>query len=544
MSTADTKLGNALFAPNALILGARFRIDELLGGGGMGLVYRATQVSLGRTVAVKVLREDLNQQSGMAERFRREALLLSSVDYPAVVRVIEFGFHQQYACLVMEYVEGQTLEAKLREGPIPVEPSLRILTQLSQGLAAIHSKGIVHRDLKPENVLLTRGPDGSDQARLLDFGIARLADSDSAVNNVTQAGMVLGTPEYLSPEQAMGKPPEARSDFYSLGVVAYRMLAGVLPYPGPSPGEYIAQHVHTAPKPLLEAAPHLSSQPMLTALVMQCLSKAPEARVASAAELAAALAHLSGPRVKTSEVAPLVMRLTQEMKAHRPRRWPFVLAGVVLLGALGAGGAWLFLHQPERIARKLLAANRGSEALQAIDDTGELAKTPAMLMLRAAALHQVDRHEDEMDLFASVQPREGVPLELELVRALSDDFGRKEAASVRKLIVAWPRSSALPVLQTVASGVTDKAQWGALRFTDLEYAGQGLKLIELYAKALESNDCRIRGIAARRLGELHSLDAVPALKTLAETPRKKPAEDCGQEAAAASAQKLEHELNP
>ena len=126
MSTADTKLGNALFAPNALILGGRFRIDELTGGGGMGLVYRATQVSLGRTVAVKVLREDLNQQPGMAERFRREALLLSSVDHPAVVRVIEFGFHQHYACLVMEYVEGSTLEARLRDGPVPVEASTRL----------------------------------------------------------------------------------------------------------------------------------------------------------------------------------------------------------------------------------------------------------------------------------------------------------------------------------------------------------------------------------------------------------------------------------
>ena len=287
---------------------------------------------------------------------------------------------------------------------------------------------------------------------------------------------------------------------------------------------------------------------MLVALVMQCLSKAPEARVATATELAQALAHLSGGRVTTENVAPMVVRrLTQEMKATRRRRWPFVLAASVLLAA-GAGSAgWMFLHAPERVARKLLFENRGSEALQAIDDTGEMAKTPAMVMLRAAALHQVDRHDEETDLFAALQPREGVPLEPELVRALSDDFGRKEAPAVRKLIAAWPRSSTLTVLQGVASGPTDKAQWGALRFTDLEYAGQGLKLVELYGNALESNDCRIRGIAARRLGELHSLDALPALKKLRDLPRKRTAftdDECGQDAAAASAKKLEHELNP
>jgi hypothetical protein len=549
LGMADTRVGTATFAPGALILDGRFRIDTLLGGGGMGLVYRATQVSLGRTVAVKVLREDLNLQPGMADRFKREARLLSSVDHPAVVRVIEFGFHQNFACLVMEFVEGETLETRLREGPLPVERALRILTQLAQGLAAIHAQGIVHRDLKPDNVLLTMSLNFKEQARLLDFGIARLADSDSPANNVTQAGMVLGTPEYLAPEQAMGKPPEARSDFYSLGVVAYRMLSGVLPFPGPSAGEFIGQHVHTAPRPLLDAAPHLSQHPMLAALVMQCLAKAPEGRVTNATELAAALVHLGiAPPTKQSLAPPAsVLRLTQEVRATRRPRWPFVAGAVgVLAIALGIT-AFLFLGAPERVARRLLEASRGSEALQVIDDAGDLAKTPSMVMLRAAALHQVSRHDDETELFSGLAPREGVPLELHVVRGLCEDFGPKEAAAVRKLIAAWPRSSTLPVLQQVASGPPDKAQWGALRLTDLEYAGQGLKLVELYALSLASNDCRIRSIAAKRLGELHTLEAVPALKKLQALPRKKGSfndDDCGQDAAAASVRKLEHELNP
>jgi hypothetical protein len=540
---ADTRVGGT-FAAGALILDGRFRIDEMLGGGGMGLVYRATQVSLGRTVAVKVLREDLNLQPGMAERFKREARLLSSVDHPAVVRVIEFGFHLSSACLVMELVEGETLEARLKDGPLAVDRTLRILTQLAQGLAAIHAQGIVHRDLKPENVLLTKLPDASEQARLLDFGIARLADSDSVANNVTQAGMVLGTPEYLAPEQAMGKPPEARSDFYSLGVVAYRMLSGVLPFRGPSAGEFIGQHVHTAPRPLLDAAPKLASHPMLAALVMQCLAKSPDARVPNATELAAALTHLGHTPSKELPPPASVLKLTQQVKAARRRRWPFVLGGVALFALGIAIGTLLFMRVPERAARRLLDQQRGSEALQVIDDAGDRAKTPAMIMLRAAALHQVNRHDDETEMFASVTPREGVPLELHLVRGLCEDFGQKGSAAVRKLIAAWPRSSALPVLQRVASAQPGKAQWGALRLTDLEYAGQGLKLVELYGLSLGSNDCMIRAIAARRMGELHTLEAVPALKKLQELPKKKGSDDCGQDAAAASLRKLEHELHP
>ncbi len=548
--TADTQFGAVAFAKGSMILDGRFRIDSLLGGGGMGVVYRATQVSLGRTVAVKVLRDDLNLQLGMADRFRREARLLSSVDHPAVVRVIEFGFNQNSACLVMEFVEGETLENLLRVGPLPVERALRILTQLAQGLAAIHAQGIVHRDLKPDNVLLTVSPNLMEQARLFDFGIARLADSDSPANNVTQAGMVLGTPEYVAPEQAMGKPPEARSDFYSLGVVAYRMLSGVLPFPGPSAGEFIGQHVHTAPRPLLDAAPHLSAHPMLTALVMQCLAKAPDGRVTNATELVAALVHLGTSRPSKESLAPpaSVLRLTQQIQSARlRRRWPWVLAGVATVALATGLAALLYFNDPQRVVRRLLDANRGSEALQVIDDAGDLAKMPAMVMLRAAALHQVSRHDDEAELFAALAPREGVPLELHFVRGLCEDFGPKESNAVRKLIAAWPRSSTLPGLQKIASAQPGKAQWGALRLTDLEYAGQGLRLVERYALSLASNDCRIRAVAATRLGELRSLDALPALKKLRELPKRKGSandDECGHDAAAAAVRKLEHALNP
>jgi serine/threonine-protein kinase len=223
----------------------------------------------------------------MAERFKREARLLSAVEHPAVVRVIDYGEAGVGACLVMEYVEGENLYDVLQEGAMAPLRALRLLYQLAEGLAAIHDKGIIHRDLKPENVLLTKGLRG-EQARLLDFGIARLVEPDTA-SNLSQVGLVVGTPEYLSPEQAVGAPVDTRSDLYSFGVLAYRVLSGQLPFPGPGPTQYVAQHAAASPLPLLEAAPTLSAYPALVALVMQLLQKDPGQRLPHASALVDAL---------------------------------------------------------------------------------------------------------------------------------------------------------------------------------------------------------------------------------------------------------------
>lgn len=277
-----------MLTPDTLVLDGRFRVLRSLGAGGMGEVYLGEQVSLGRRVAIKVLHRDLHLQPGMAERFEREARLLSAVEHPAVVRVIDFGHSKDAACLVMELVEGKSLHDALNESPFPPARALPLLRQLAEGLAAIHDKGIIHRDLKPENVLLTQGPRG-EQARLLDFGIARLAEPDAA-SNLSQVGMVLGTPEYLSPEQAVGARADARSDLYSFGVMAYRVFSGLLPFDGPEARHYLAQHAHGTPRPLLEVAPALAPYPNLVALVMRLLEKDPAHRFPDAHALADALA--------------------------------------------------------------------------------------------------------------------------------------------------------------------------------------------------------------------------------------------------------------
>jgi serine/threonine protein kinase len=283
-----------VLAPDSLVLEGRFRVVRPIGSGGMGEVYLGEQVSLERKVAIKVLHHDLRRQPEMLERFKREARLLSAVEHPAVVRIIDFGESEHSACLVMELVEGESLYELLRGGPLEPARALTVLHQLAEGLAAIHDKGIIHRDLKPENVFLTRGPRG-EQARLLDFGIARLVEPD-ADSNVSQVGVVLGTPEYLSPEQAFGARVDVRSDLYSFGVLAYRVLSGRLPFDGPTPRHFIAQHANAAPLPLARAAPALAVNAALVSMVMRLLEKDPANRFQHAHALADALREAaSGP---------------------------------------------------------------------------------------------------------------------------------------------------------------------------------------------------------------------------------------------------------
>ncbi|NOJ92110.1 protein kinase [Corallococcus coralloides] len=295
-----------MLAPDALVLDGRFRVLKPLGSGGMGEVYLGEQVSLGRKVAIKVLHHDLHAQAGMAERFKREARLLSAVEHPAVVRIVDFGQSGDAACLVMEFVEGQSLYDALQGGPLLAPRALALLQQLAEGLAAIHDKGIIHRDLKPENVLISPSARG-EQARLLDFGIARLVEPEAGTA-LSQVGVVLGTPEYLSPEQAVGAKVDTRSDLYSFGVLAYRVLSGRLPFDGPSPRHFLSQHASHAPLPLDRAAPQLSRYVGLLALVMRLLDKDPAKRPQTANELADALglAHAALMAFTPSQGTPIV----------------------------------------------------------------------------------------------------------------------------------------------------------------------------------------------------------------------------------------------
>jgi serine/threonine protein kinase len=278
------------------VLLEQFRIDEQIGTGGMGTVYRAHQTTVGRDVAIKVLRPELARDEQAVLRFEREARLAMMLDHPNLVRVFLCGrLADGRLYIVMELLEGKTLADELDEhGPPSLERALVMMMKLCAGLGAVHAAGIVHRDIKPENIYLVRRGKDSDFVKLVDFGIARVLQAESVGPTTTQSGRVFGTASYISPEAATGQETDHRSDIYSLGVLSYQLLSGVLPFEGSTAGAILMQHVHKAP-PLLQAKGRGADVPDDVArVVMRELSKDPDARQQTLAEFVNALAEAAG----------------------------------------------------------------------------------------------------------------------------------------------------------------------------------------------------------------------------------------------------------
>ncbi|GII22208.1 serine/threonine-protein kinase [Planosporangium mesophilum] len=260
-------------------LGGRYRLDERIAGGGMGEVWRGTDEVLGRTIAVKILLPSLMEEPGFAERFRGEARTMATINHPGVVDVYDYGSEDNTAFLVMEYVEGDALSRTLaRVHRLTPARTMALIAQAADALHAAHEKGVVHRDVKPGNLLVR--PNGT--LVLTDFGIARAAGGAQ----LTQAGSVLGTASYISPEQAAGKTASPMSDVYALGVVAYQCLAGRRPFEGDNPIEIAMRHVRDAPPPLPGDIP-----PAVRQIVDRAMAKDPSARYASAAAMAQVARH-------------------------------------------------------------------------------------------------------------------------------------------------------------------------------------------------------------------------------------------------------------
>src|SRR6266540_4750030 len=221
------------------VIAGRYRLAELLGRGGMSEVWRAEDLELGRNVAIKLLAPDAD-----TARFEREARAVASLAHPNIMQLFDYGQSDGRPYMVLEYVPNGTLEDRLRNRkPLPDEEAIAIATGIAAGLAHAHARGVVHRDLKPANVLF----DEEGRAKLADFGIARMAAGEGTL---TDAGTVLGTAAYISPEQAAGAAATPASDVYSFGVILYRMLTGRLPFDSADPLELVALHRDTAPPPL------------------------------------------------------------------------------------------------------------------------------------------------------------------------------------------------------------------------------------------------------------------------------------------------------
>jgi eukaryotic-like serine/threonine-protein kinase len=328
MPDVRDKLGGAL--------GATYTIEQELGGGGMSRVFLARDSVLGRTVAVKVLSPELAATVSV-DRFRREIMLSANLQHPHIVPVLGSGELDGLPYFTMPYVEGESLRARIRRGPMQVANAVSILRDVARALSFAHERGIVHRDIKPDNVLIAGG-----SAMVADFGVAK-AVSESArdrmrngSDSLTGIGTSLGTPQYMAPEQAAGDPEtDHRADIYALGVMAYEMLAGAPPFGGRSPQQVLAAHITERPAALSTLRPGLPSA--LETLVMRCLEKDPSLRPQTAADVVEALddpAVVSGAFSSSASGthAPVAVRparrgLTTALAA-------LALAGAAVIGAM------------------------------------------------------------------------------------------------------------------------------------------------------------------------------------------------------------------
>ena len=295
------------------VLDGRYRIEALLGHGGMGAVYRASHVHLEQRVAIKVLRPHLAGDTVAAKRLAREARGTYKLDTEHAIKVSDFGVTDDgLVYMVMEHLEGRTVHAELGvDGPFAPVRGVAIAAQVCDALAAAHRLAFIHRDIKPDNIMLIRRGADPDFVKVLDFGLAKLIEGAGgapfSVAALTQNDMVFGTPEYMAPEQAMGQPLDGRADLYSLGATLFEILTGRPPFVDPSPMKLLAQHVRNPPPSLAQVRPDQAWPRALEDVVRRCLAKHPDDRPQRAEDLAAELRALAPALATASPRVPAAL---------------------------------------------------------------------------------------------------------------------------------------------------------------------------------------------------------------------------------------------
>jgi len=539
--------GKLPFQPESLLgttLDGRYRISAHLASGGMGAVFRAEHVYMRKDVALKVLRPDLTTSPDLAERFRRESEIAASLSHENIVRVMDFGRSPDgYLFLAMELLEGESLYERLRRtGPMAPADAVPILLQVCAGLEAAHRRAVVHRDLKPENIFLDAPAGRAPVVKILDFGIAKISDPHGPAT--TDVGMVVGTPEYLSPEQAFGQEVDSRADIYAVGIVAWRMLAGRHPFQADSARALVMKQA-TEPVPsLAEVRPELASRPELLAAVARACAKDPGRRQATAAELAAELARAMGlpapplppaatpgPALQGGETAAgesvTVSLPTPLPSVARPRRR--LRVRVLVAGGLAAAAALLAAvlvvrSRPLPRAEELLAMGRVEQARdvasRALEEQPGDARLRALLGRAQQRLGQPAAALESLETVSQLDPD---ALDPEALDALAAALGRDRRGAERaaKAIArAGPR--AVPALVAVLPRTAGAQRLRALELLRALGAEDRIDFVASWSPLLVDPDCELRRAAARRLGESGSPSAIPHLRALAERREERP----------------------
>lgn len=339
------------------ILMDRYRLIRRLGGGGMGDVYLGEHTIIGKKVAVKIMHSQYSEDREVVERFLQEARSASRIGHANIVDIADYGQTQDgRVFLVMEYLDGIELgDVLFREGRIPWQRACRIAIQVCNALQAAHEKNVIHRDLKPGNIFLTTFANQPDFVKVIDFGIAKVLDENEG-HKMTKTGMILGTPDYMSPEQATGKPVTPATDIYSLGVILYEMLTGKPPFESDSFMGVLSQHMFDPPPPLRERCPEALIPEALENITLKALAKAPEDRFESMKAFADALSAIDDSGKGPPITVPAFRPLAASSSPGRGRLWMKIWAAVIVLLAATAVAVW-FLKKPGEEPMTLPAAN-------------------------------------------------------------------------------------------------------------------------------------------------------------------------------------------
>jgi len=347
------------------VVADRYHVVKKLGEGGMGQVYLAEHVKMGRRSAIKVMNPSMVHDPDAVARFNREASNASRITHPNVCAIYDFGETPDgLIYLAMEFIEGEPLTDLLeREGALPLARAADIFRQTADALQAAHDLGIVHRDLKPDNVMLMRRKGGGDSVKVVDFGIAKAVGGDESGQKVTKTGLVIGTPEFMSPEQLSGDTLDGRSDLYSLALVLYRMLTGKLPFEATTVQETMIKRLTDEPTTLADARPDLTFPPGLQPVLDTALARTPAERYQSVAKFAADIGAITGggrpgsgsvPQTRgdadaktqllDASAATPTTRISARQAAPVPaKKRSLVPAAVLVVAVVGAGGAWMAL---------------------------------------------------------------------------------------------------------------------------------------------------------------------------------------------------------
>jgi serine/threonine-protein kinase len=415
-----------LRAPGAgeVVVGGRYRLLERIAGGGMGEVFRAEHLELGRPFALKVMRRELSLDPDFVARFKREAVAASRIGHPNIIDIVDFGQTDDGRFyFAMELLDGLTLGALVqREGALAPARAVRYALQVAQAVAAAHHLGVVHRDLKPDNVMVVVRPPLGEVVKVLDFGIAKLTGAGSESTQTTQ-GVIIGTPQYMSPEQAAGLNVDARADLYALGLILYELLAGHPAFSGQTPAIVMSKQINVPPPPLPEN-PATPLPPLLAELVLTLLSKDPGQRPASMDAVVVALTSLS--RASATVTVPT-------RAPARLRTGPRVVAALAAAAALAALAFFVQSQVAQQPATQPAAVQRAVEP--------RMAAPPAVTTAKPAEPQWVSRTIVSTPPGASVFEGDTLlgktPLPLRRVRTataalrLTLDDHRDEVRSVR-----------------------------------------------------------------------------------------------------------------